>query len=102
MCINFEDNLPGLGVIMSEIISRHYGYNTYNTGSHAEIGNLESVLRQKSVDTLIFISVIDSVVWHQLKNLDRTEKQVISLVESAKHLQVKTIFWGRGQNFFQS
>ncbi len=101
MCINFEDNLPDLGVIMSEIISRHCGYNTYNTGSHAEIGDLESVLRKKSVDTLIFyLCDRQCCMASTEKNLNRTEKQVISLVESANHLQVKTIFGGRGLKLF--
>ena len=101
LCINFEDNLPDLGVIMSEIISRHCGYNTYNTGSHAEIGDLESVLRKKSVDTLIFyLCDRQCCMASTEKNLNRTEKQVISLVESANHLQVKTIFGGRGLKLF--
>ena len=30
LCVNFEDNLPDLGVVMSEVILRHRGYNVYN------------------------------------------------------------------------
>ena len=40
LCVNFEDNLPDLGVVMSEVVLRHYGYNVLNTGSHAELGKL--------------------------------------------------------------
>ena len=43
MCVNFEDNLPDIGVVMSEVILRHKGYNVFNTGSHAELGDLSKV-----------------------------------------------------------
>tara|TARA_B100001250_G_scaffold148963_1_gene127585 strand:- start:3086 stop:3967 length:882 start_codon:yes stop_codon:yes gene_type:complete len=101
LCINFEDNLPDLGVTMSEIISRYSGYNTYNAGSHAEIGDLKAVLKQKSVDTIIFFLCDRQCCMASARdNLIKTEKQVISILESAKFLQVKTIFGGRGLNLF--
>lgn len=46
LCINFEDNLPDLGVVMSEIILRHSGYNVFNSGSHADLGNLKLVVKK--------------------------------------------------------
>tara|TARA_Y100001970_G_C14202703_1_gene842097 strand:+ start:678 stop:1562 length:885 start_codon:yes stop_codon:yes gene_type:complete len=101
LCINFEDNLPDLGVIMSEVISRHSGYNTFNAGSHAEIGDLKGVLKQKSVDTLIFFLCDRQCCMATARdNLIKTEKQVLSIVKSAKLFQVKTIFGGRGLNLF--
>ena len=54
LCVNFEDNLPDLGVVMSEIVLRHNGYNVLNTGSHAELGNLQGVIEKKNVDLLVF------------------------------------------------
>ncbi len=101
LCINFEDNLPDLGVIMSEIISRHNGYNTFNAGSHAEMGDLKSVLKQKTVDTLIFyLCDRQCCMASATDNLEKTERQIISIVKSAKIFQVKTIFGGRGLKFF--
>ena len=37
LCVNFEDNLPDLGVVMSEVVLRHNGYNVLNTGSHVTL-----------------------------------------------------------------
>ena len=47
LSINFEDNLPDLGVVMSEIILRHNGYNVLNTGSHAMLGDLSSIIGKR-------------------------------------------------------
>ena len=63
LCVNFEDNLPDLGVVMSEIVLRHSGYNVYNTGSHADLGNLKTILVKKSVDLVLFyLSVFSSAM----------------------------------------
>ena len=54
LCVNFEDNLPDLGVVMSEVVLRHNGYNVLNTGSHADLGNLQTVIEKKRVDLVLF------------------------------------------------
>ena len=54
LCINFEENLPDLGVVMSEAILRHNGFNVLNTGSHADLGNLKEVIKKRGVDLLLF------------------------------------------------
>ena len=54
LCVNFEDNLPDLGVVMSEVMLRHKGYNVYNTGSHAELGDLNKVIKNKKIDLIVF------------------------------------------------
>ena len=101
LCINFEDNLPDLGVVMSEVISRHCGYNTFNAGSHAEMGDLAGILKQKSVDTIIFyLCDRQCCMASAMDNLIKTEKQIISIVNFAKRLQVRIIFGGRGLKLF--
>ena len=52
--INFEDNVPDIGVVMSEVVLRHYGYNVYNAGSHAELGNIEKTLDLYKIDSIFF------------------------------------------------
>ena len=44
LCINFEDDLPDLGIAMSEVVLRHCGYNVFNSGSHAELGSLNNII----------------------------------------------------------
>ena len=101
LCINFEDNLPDLGVVMSEVVLRHFGYNTYNAGSHAEIGDLHSVLEKKSVDAILFFLCDRQCCMASAgDNLTKTSKQITSIIESVIDYNVKTIFGGRGLNLF--
>ena len=97
LCINFEDNLPDLGVVMSEVVLRHRGYNVFNTGSHAELGDLERVVTNKKVNLILFylcnIQCCMSVVGD---NINSTVDQVKSICEIAKKLNVDIIFGGLG------
>ena len=97
LCVNFEDNLPDLGVVMSEVILRHKGYNVYNNGSHAELGNLEKVINNKKVDLIVFylcnMQCCMSVVGD---NISKTADMVASIYKTANKLNVDVIFGGLG------
>ena len=100
MCVNFEDNLPDLGVVMSEVILRHNGYSVLNTGSHAELGNLSEVISKKNIDLLLFYLCDMQCCMATVKdNLDKTEDQIFQITKLANQLGVKVIFGGSGLNF---
>ena len=102
LCVNFEDNLPDLGVVMSEIVLRHNGYNVLNTGSHAELGNLQGVIEKKNVDLLVFYLCDMQCCMATVKdNLSKTASQVKSIVTLANKLKVKVIFGGSGIQFLE-
>ena len=97
LCVNFEDNLPDLGVVMSEVVLRHKGYNVYNTGSHAELGDLDKVIINKKIDLIVFylcnMQCCMSVVGD---NIMKTADMVASINERANKLEVDVIFGGLG------
>ena len=100
LCVNFEDNLPDLGVVMSEIILRHSGYNVLNTGSHAELGSLQDIINKKNVDLLLFYLCDMQCCMATVKdNLSKTASQVKDIVTLAEKLKVKVIFGGSGIHF---
>ena len=102
LCVNFEDNLPDLGVVMSEIVLRHNGYNVLNTGSHAELGNLQDVIEKKNVDLLVFYLCDMQCCMATVKdNLSKTALQVKTIVTLANNLKVKVIFGGSGIQFLE-
>ena len=102
LCVNFEDNLPDLGVVMSEIVLRHNGYNVLNTGSHAELGNLQGVIEKKNVNLLVFYLCDMQCCMATVKdNLSKTASQVKSIVTLANKLKVKVIFGGSGIQFLE-
>ena len=98
LCVNFEDNLPDLGVVMSEAVLRHVGYNVFNTGSHAELGNLQAVIEKKEINLILFyLCDMQCCMATVQENMSKTEDQVsevISLVNSLKNIQA--IFGGSG------
>ncbi len=98
LCVNFEDNLPDLGVVMSEAVLRHIGFNVFNTGSHAELGNLETVLERKSIDLVLsYLCDMQCCMATVEDNMVKTQAQVenvISLVNSISSTRV--IFGGSG------
>ena len=103
LCVNFEDNLPDLGVVMSEIVLRHYGYNVLNTGSHAELGNLKSIIEKKVVDLIVFyLCDMQCCMATVEDNIKKTEIQTKQITEMAQELNVKVIFGGQGINFLPS
>ena len=100
LCVNFEDNLPDLGVVMSEIILRHNGYNVLNTGSHAQLGSLQEIINKKNVDLLLFYLCDMQCCMATVKdNLAKTASQVKKIISLAKKLKVKVLFGGSGINF---
>ena len=100
LCVNFEDNLPDLGVVMSEIILRNSGYNVLNTGSHAQLGSLQDIINKKNVDLLLFYLCDMQCCMATVKdNLSKTALQVKDIVSLADELNVKVIFGGSGIHF---
>ena len=100
LCINFEDNLPDLGVVMSEIVLRHYGYNVLNTGSHSELGNLKKILEKRNVDIIVFYLCDMQCCMATVKdNLKKTEDRAKNITILSQSLGVKVIFGGQGLQF---
>ena len=103
LCVNFEDNLPDLGVVMSEIVLRHNGYNVLNTGSHADLGNLQAVVEKKKVDLILFFLCDMQCCMATVKeNLEKTEAQTKEITQLAEKEGVKVLFVGTGLQFLPS
>ena len=97
LCINFEDNLPDLGIVMSEVVLRHSGFNVYNTGSHAQLGDLKTVIVKKKIDTLLFFLCSRQCCKSISElNLEKTHKQIKDSIRLANELKIKIIFGGDG------
>ena len=75
LCVNFEDNLPDIGVVMSEVLLRNNGFNVYNTGSHAELGDLKNIIKNRKINLLLFylcdLQCCNAIVE---KNINKTKK----------------------------
>ncbi len=97
LCVNFEDNLPDIGVIMSEALLRHKGYNVFNTGSHAYLGDLEDVIKSKKIHLLLFY-LCDMQCCNAVasKNILKTTEQVKEVLSLAKSINLKVVFGGLG------
>ncbi|MAV15404.1 MAG: MerR family transcriptional regulator [Flavobacteriaceae bacterium TMED121] len=97
LCVNFEDNLPDIGVIMSEVLLRHNGYNVFNTGSHAQLGNLQDMIKERKIDLLLFylcdMQCCNAIIDENIKKTSDQVKKIIKLSETSK---VKVIFGGMG------
>jgi len=97
LCINFEDNLPDIGVVMSEILLRHKGYNVFNTGSHAQLGSLNEIIKCRDIELLVFylcnLQCCNSIIG---KNIQKTEEQIHEIIALAKKTKTKVIFGGEG------
>jgi len=103
LCVNFEDNLPDLGVVMSEIVLRHNGYNVLNAGSHADLGNLQAVVEKKKVDLILFFLCDMQCCMATVKeNLEKTEAQTKEITQLAEKEGVKVLFGGTGLQFLPS
>ncbi len=103
LCINFEDNLPDIGVVMSEIVLRHNGYNVLNTGSHAKLGSLTSIFEKKNIDLVVFYLCDMQCCMATVKdNLNKTEDQVKVVANLSKKLGVSVVFGGKGLQFLPS
>lgn len=97
LCVNFENNLPDVGVVMSSIILSENGYNVYNTGSHAKIGNFSELIKKKKIDTILFylcnLTCCNSIA---PENLEDTETHIKKLIIEAEELGLRIIFGGEG------
>ena len=97
LCVNFEDNLPDLGVVMSEVILRHKGYNVYNTGSHAELGDLKKVIDNKKIDLIVFyLCNMQCCMATVEENHKKTQSQVGDIITLTNNLNIDVIFGGSG------
>jgi len=100
LCVNFEENLPDLGVVMSEVILRHNGYNVFNTGSHAKLGDLGNILDKKHIQMLVFYLCDMQCCMATVKdNILKTEDQIDEILRFARDKNVKVIFGGTGLEF---
>lgn len=97
LCINFEDNLPDIGVVMSEVLMRHNGYNVFNSGSHAELGELSEIIIKRKIDIVLFylcnLQCCNAVVE---ENVSKTVTQIFDSIKVAKKLDIKILFGGEG------
>ncbi len=97
LCINFEDNLPDIGVVMSEVLMRHNGYNVFNSGSHAELGELSDIIIKRKIDIVLFylcnLQCCNAVVE---ENVSKTVKQIYDSIKIAKKLDINILFGGEG------
>ena len=97
LCINFEDNLPDIGVVMSEVLMRHSGYNVFNSGSHSELGELSEIIIKRIIDIVLFylcnLQCCNAVVED---NVAKTVTQIFDSIKVAKKLDIKILFGGEG------
>ena len=97
LCINFEDNLPDIGVVMSEVLMRHNGYNVFNSGSHAQLGELSEIIVNRNIDIVLFylcnLQCCNAVVE---ENVSKTVKQIYDSIKIADKLDVQVLFGGEG------
>jgi len=103
LCVNFEDNLPDLGVVMSEIILRHSGYNVLNTGSHAKLGDLKIIIEKNKIDLIVFyLCDMQCCMATVADNIRKTEEQTRIITKLAQKLGVQVVFGGQGIEFLPS
>ena len=103
LCINFEDNLPDIGVVMSEVLLRDKGYNVFNTGSHAELGSLHSIIEERKIEVLLFylcdMQCCNAVA---INNIKKTRNQVRQAIKLADKLNISIFFGGEGLDLLGS
>jgi excisionase family DNA binding protein len=103
LCVNFEENLPDLGVVMSEVILRHNGFNVFNTGSHAKLGDLSNILEKKLINVIVFYLCDMQCCMATVKdNISKTEYQVEEILKISESKNVKVLFGGTGLEFLPS
>jgi methanogenic corrinoid protein MtbC1 len=97
LCVNFEDNLPDIGVVMSEVLMRHNGYNVFNSGSHAQLGELSEIIINRNIDIVLFylcnLQCCNAVVE---ENISKTVKQIYDSIKIAEKLEIQILFGGEG------
>jgi phosphoribosylamine-glycine ligase len=69
----------------------------YNTGSHAELGNLKNIIKNRKINLLLFylcnLQCCNAIVE---KNIDKTKKQIVEIIALANKINIKVIFGGEG------
>ena len=97
LCINFEDNLPDIGIIMTEVILRHLDFNVYNTGSQGELGDLSNLIRKQKISVLIFYlcnrQCCNAIA---TSKLEKTSSEIDSILEYSSKNNIKILFGGEG------
>ena len=97
LCVNFENNIPDLGVVMAEVLLSNQGYNVYNTGSHAKLGNLKNLILKNNINMMLFY-LCDQQCCNAVisEHISKTEEQIKELIVFSKTLGVKIYFGGEG------
>jgi len=76
---------------------RHNGYNVYNSGSHAELGELSNIIVKRNIDIVLFylcnLQCCNAVVE---ENVSKTVSQIYSSIKIAKNLNIEILFGGEG------
>ena len=78
----------------------HSGYNVYNTGSHADLGNLKTILEKKSVDLVLFYLCDMQCCMATIKtNIEKTKSQINEINNLSRDCKIPVIYGGNGINF---
>ena len=103
LCINFEDNLPDVGIIMTEVILRHLNYNVYNTGSQAKLGDFSSIINKKKINLLIFYLCNRQCCNAVTKNkIRKTSNEINSIIKFSSENNLRILFGGEGVKLIDS
>ena len=82
---------------MSEVLLRHQGYNVYNTGSHAHLGDLESTIQKRNVDLVLFylcnLQCCNAIL---AENISKTIDQINDTIILSKKIGIRVLFGGEG------
>ena len=89
--------MPDIGVVMSEVLMRHNGYNVFNSGSHAELGELSSIILKRKINIVLFylcnLQCCNAVVED---NVSKTVNQIYDSIKVANKLKIDILFGGEG------
>ena len=103
LCVNFEENLPDIGIVMTEVILRHLDYNVYNTGSQAKLGDFNNLVKKQKINLLIFYlcnrqccNAITS------SNLEKTSTEIDAIINYSLQNNMKILFGGEGVKLIEN
>ena len=82
---------------MSEVVLRHQGYNVFNAGSHAKLGDLDTMISTYKLDIMVFY-LCDRQCCNAIStsNLKKTKNQISQIAEISNKNNVKVLFGGTG------
>ena len=76
---------------------KRQGYNVFNSGSHAELGELSNIIIKRKIDVVLFylcnLQCCNAVVE---SNVSKTVNQIFDSIKVAKKLDIKILFGGEG------